>query len=160
MRTSPHPPRHLKGAGIVALLIAIGDLATKWLAEQHLDESVSLLAGLRLELGHNSGIAFGALTDLPPAILISGVSMLIAGLLLAVWRGWLPVPWPAIGLLAGGAVANLVDRLGDGQVTDFIDPPRWPAFNLADIAITVAVGVMLWYGARAEAGARPQAGAR
>lgn len=160
MRTSSCHTRHLTAAGIVALLVAAADLATKWLAEQQLDEPVSLLVGLRLELGHNSGIAFGALTDLPPAILISGVAMLIAALLLAVWRRWLVVPWPAIGLLAGGAVANLLDRLGDGRVTDFIDPPRWPAFNLADIAITLAVGVMLWQGARAETGARPQAEAR
>ena len=42
-----------------------------------------------------------------------------------------------VGLLAGGALGNLADRVRDGAVTDFIDPPLWPAFNLADVAITL-----------------------
>jgi signal peptidase II len=160
LRTSSRHARRLRAAGILAVVVAAADLVTKWLAEQRLDEPVSLVAGLRLELGHNSGIAFGALTDLPAGVLIAGVSLVIGGLLVTVWRDWLPVPWPAVGLLVGGAVGNLLDRLGDGRVTDFIDPPRWPAFNVADIAITVAVGVLLWRGASAEAEPRSKAEAR
>jgi signal peptidase II len=124
--------------------VAIADLATKWLAERRLDEPVSLLAGVRLELGHNSGIAFGALNDVPSWMLIVGVTAMIGALLVAVGRGLLSLPWPAVGLLIGGALANLADRVGDGRVTDFIDPPRWPAFNLADVAITCAVLLILW----------------
>ena len=47
--------------------------------------------------------------------------------------------WVAIGLLAGGAVGNLADRVRAGAVTDFIDLPPWPPFNLADVAITAGV---------------------
>lgn len=46
--------------------------------------------------------------------------------------------------LLGGAVDNLVDRLGDGRVPDFVDPPRRPAFDLADVAITPGVVLSLW----------------
>lgn len=132
----------------LALAVAVADLATKWVAERRLDEPVSLLAGVSLELGHNSGVAFGALNDVPSWTLVIGVGVLIAGLLVALRRGLLPLPWSAVGLLLGGAVANLVDRVGDGRVTDFIDPPRWPAFNLADIAITLGVLLALWHSGR------------
>ena len=134
----------LRRPAALALAVVAADLATKWLADRRLDEPVSLLAGLRLELGHNSGVAFGALNDVPSWVLIVGVTALIAGLLVALRRGVVPLPWPAVGLLLGGALANLIDRVGDGRVTDFIDPPRWPAFNLADVAITVAVLLALW----------------
>ena len=140
----------LRRAAALALVVAAADLGTKWLAERRLDEPVSLLGGLRLDLGHNSGIAFGALNDLPSWVLVVGVAGLIGGLLFALLRGLLPLVWPAGGLLLGGALANLVDRLGDGRVTDFIDPPRWPAFNLADVAITCAVLLILWDSMRQE----------
>jgi signal peptidase II len=45
--------------------------------------------------------------------------------------------WLAVGLLAGGALGNLADRVRADAVTDYLDPPLWPAFNLADVAITV-----------------------
>ena len=146
------PPRtaaiDLRRSAALALAVAVADLATKWLAERRLDESISLLAGIRFELGHNSGVAFGALNDVPSWVLIVSVTALIAGLLVALRRGVLRLPWPAVALLLGGAVGNLVDRVGDGRVIDFIDPPRWPAFNLADVAITVGVLLALWHSMR------------
>ncbi len=56
-------------------------------------------------------------------------------------RPWL---WLPTGLLLGGAVGNLIDRLRDGAVTDFVKVPLWPAFNVADMAITVGVLALLW----------------
>jgi signal peptidase II len=47
--------------------------------------------------------------------------------------------WLPTGLLLGGALGNVIDRVRDGAVTDFIKLPHWPAFNVADIAITVGV---------------------
>jgi signal peptidase II len=47
--------------------------------------------------------------------------------------------WVAIGLLAGGALGNLSDRVRDGAVTDYVDFLSWPSFNLADVAITAGV---------------------
>lgn len=140
----------LQWASLLALAVAGLDLATKRWAESSLEEPIRIVAGLRLELGHNSGIAFGALTDLPTGWLIAAVTALVVALTVAVVRGALPIPWPAAGLLLGGAVGNLIDRVGDGVVTDFIDPARWPAFNLADVAITFAVVLMLWRSIRDE----------
>lgn len=142
---------------LVAVAVAVVDLATKWWAERHLDEPISLIAGVSLELGHNSGVAFGALTDLPVGVMVGVVTCLVAAFFVAVVRHALPIRWPAAGLLLGGALANLIDRIGDGVVTDFIDPPRWPAFNLADVAITCAVVLMLWSSFRDDPRARPPA---
>ena len=52
--------------------------------------------------------------------------------------------WIAVGLLAGGALGNLADRVRAGAVTDFIDLPLWPPFNLADMAITAGVALLAW----------------
>ncbi len=55
------------------------------------------------------------------------------------------VPWAiALGLLLGGALGNLIDRLAAGAVTDFLKLPKWPAFNVADIAITFGVLALLY----------------
>jgi signal peptidase II len=55
-----------------------------------------------------------------------------------------PLAWLPTGLLLGGAVGNIFDRIRDGAVTDFIKFPWWPAFNVADIAITFGVLSLLY----------------
>jgi signal peptidase II len=52
--------------------------------------------------------------------------------------------WLPTGLLLGGSVGNIIDRVRDGAVTDFVKLPAWPAFNVADMAITFGVLVLLW----------------
>jgi signal peptidase II len=52
--------------------------------------------------------------------------------------------WLAAGLVAGGAIGNLIDRIRAGQVTDYIEVGSWPPFNVADVAITVGVVVFAW----------------
>jgi signal peptidase II len=54
-----------------------------------------------------------------------------------------PGLWVGIGLLAGGAIGNLADRLREDSVIDFLDPPAWPAFNLADVAIVIGILVIV-----------------
>jgi len=54
-----------------------------------------------------------------------------------------PWSWLAIGLLAGGAIGNLVDRVFRDAVVDFIDFPAWPSFNVADIAITLGAAILV-----------------
>ena len=56
-------------------------------------------------------------------------------------RRWI---WLACGLIVGGALGNLLDRIRAGSVTDFIQLPHWPAFNVSDIAITFGVLTLLW----------------
>jgi signal peptidase II len=50
-----------------------------------------------------------------------------------------PLMWLPVGLLLGGALGNIIDRVREGAVVDFLKIPMWPAFNLADVAITVGV---------------------
>ena len=99
-----------------------------------------MLGPLGLTLAHNSGVAFG----------LAGGGGVAAGRAHrwspSAFVGFLfarnptrPGMWVAVGLLAGGALGNLADRVRAGAVTDFIDLPPWPAFNLADVAITAGV---------------------
>jgi signal peptidase II len=105
-------------------------------------ERVDLALGFELARVSNSGIAFGFLDEGGALVLV------VTFAALALILGWFafdttrPGLWLGVGLLTGGALGNLVDRIREGAVTDFIDPPLWPAFNLADISITVGVVVI------------------
>lgn len=127
-----------------ALIVAVLDLVSKLLAERDLASGVELVGGARLVLSHNTGVAFGGLAGAPPAAVLALVLACIAGLIVAMSRGLLGGGPLALGLILGGAVANLADRLEGGGVTDFIDLGAWPSFNLADAALSVGIAVMLW----------------
>ena len=107
--------------------------------------------GVRLTLGYNSGVAFGMFTNGGLWLALASGAVLVG---VVVWLlhtvragGASPaLAWPA-GLLLGGGGANLLDRLDDGRVTDFIDVGlgslRWPTFNLADACIVAALPALL-----------------
>ena len=142
---------------VLALVLAIVlDVTTKAWAECVLLRYVPIeVIGdwFRFTLTYNEGVAFGLLaTDGPGVIILSS----LATLLIAFWvvrvlrmeAGHHPAPW-ALGLLLGGGLANVIDRIGDGRVTDFLDfgfgAHRWPTFNLADVFIlTGAALIMTW----------------
>ena len=107
-------------------------------------ESVNVFAGLDLTNTRNTGVAFGALegSGTIVGVLISlALALLIGYFAMNAGRRrlWLPV-----GMLLGGALGNLVDRVREGAVVDFIDPVAWPAFNLADSAIVIGVFGLLY----------------
>ena len=147
-----------------ALLVAVIALAldqlTKALVRGGLEpgERIDLIAGVDLVRVSNRGIAFGLLDDAGSLVLVLAAvafaSLLAVFLTASDRRGlWLP-----IGLLAGGAVGNLIDRIHQGAVTDFIDIGPWPAFNLADVEITVGVVILVWiyaFGETAEPDPKP-----
>lgn len=92
----------------------------------------------------NRGVAFSALED-QTAIVIAVISVALLALVAYVWHNAArPGIWVPAGLLLGGALGNVVDRIRDGEVTDFIKLPGWPAFNGADIAITFGVLALLY----------------
>lgn len=144
-------PLLLWATGVVAL-----DQLTKWLvmADFYLHESREVIPGFfHLTYITNTGAAFGLLagekTMLRQAFFI-GVAMLALAVIILTYRhvsaqGRLFVH--AIGLIAGGAVGNLIDRLRFGAVVDFLDffvkGYHWPAFNVADAAITIGVGLFI-----------------
>lgn len=133
---------------VVAAAALAVDVGTKVLAESDVVLPVALPLGIDLELSHNRGIAFGSLTDLPPGVLYVGISFLVVVLAVAVLRGWPKESPVAGGLLLGGAVGNLGNRLLEGHVTDFVAVPHFAVFNLADVAITSGILVLLLTGLR------------
>lgn len=130
------------------------DQATKELVLRELGQrTVYLIDGfLTLRVTLNPGGAFGLLPGLPGFFLIATVVVVAAILLWA--RGLEDGRWAIpLGLILGGGVGNLCDRLFrgfDGRVVDFVDLSVWPVFNLADAAITVGVVLVLIFGARRE----------
>ncbi len=136
--------------GAVAGAVLISDQITKAWALTALDDgsTVPLVGSLRLRLVFNRGTAFGLGSRFAPLIALLGVVVVV---LLARTGGALRRPWARIGLglVLGGAVGNLADRvlrsgggvLG-GAVVDFVDLQWWPVFNLADAAITVGAIVV------------------
>jgi signal peptidase II len=129
----------------VAVVVGLDQL-TKQVAIASVErgESVNVFLGLDISNTRNSGVAFGALQGSGSVI---GVLIAVALLALlgyfAVHAGnaWL---WLPAALLLGGALGNLLDRLREGAVIDFIDPIGWPAFNLADACIVVGVLGLLY----------------
>jgi signal peptidase II len=121
------------------------DQASKALVRLALPEggrSVRLLGDfLALRQCRNPGISFGLFRGGNPAVLILVAALPVAALTaLALWgRGMGRAGMLGMGLICGGAVGNIIDRLVFGQVIDFIEPSFWPAFNLADAAVVVGV---------------------
>jgi len=92
----------------------------------------------------NTGVAFGLFSK--GGVPVLAVTLLALGLLLGYFllrpqRPWL---WLPTGMLIGGALGNLIDRVATGSVIDFIKLPHWPAFNVADMSITFGVLALLW----------------
>jgi signal peptidase II len=133
----------------LALLTAAAVVAfeqwTKWLAFSQLTpgESKSVFPGVSLGLTRNEGIAFGFFAGKQWLVF----SLMAVALAVLIWfslrhRGR-PGLWLATGLLLGGAIGNAIDRIWLGYVRDFIELPRFPSFNFADVAITFGVIILV-----------------
>ena len=130
---------------IVCGAVVLIDQASKAIVVSSLavGQSETLVLGFKLANTPNPGLAFGIGSGhgLVLAVTVAALALVL------VWFALDPVRpglWLAVGLLAGGALGNLADRVRADAVTDFIDPPLWPTFNLADVAITLgAVALVL-----------------
>jgi signal peptidase II len=128
-------------AGALCGLVVALDQAAKAAIEAHLvpGEDVSVLGPVGLTLSHNSGVAFGLASG-------GGTRLVVLTVLALALVGYIfarnptrPGIWVPAGLLAGGALGNLADRVRADAVTDYIQIGSWPAFNLADVAVTAGV---------------------
>jgi signal peptidase II len=102
------------------------------------------LPGIQLVHVRNTGVAFGFLSGGGALVLVftlAALAVLLTYFIRHPTRPWL---WIPTGLLVGGALGNLLDRILNGAVTDFIKLPHWPAFNVADMSITFGVLALLW----------------
>jgi len=139
---------------LMSVLIIVLDLWTKGLATDSLTlyRPVELTSWLNMTLAHNYGAAFSFLSDAGgwQRWLFTGLASVVT-LVLIIWLFRLParekLTAAALGLIIGGAVGNLIDRIMHGYVVDFIDVYyrgwHWPAFNVADSAITCGVILLL-----------------
>jgi len=133
-------------AGVAAATLA-ADQATKLAALRSLaDHQPLAVAGawLRLTLAHNQGAAFGVLPQAAVYLTVASAVIAIAILFYArVAVAHSTLLTAAVAMLLGGAVGNLADRLRLGYVVDFIDLRVWPVFNLADVAVTLGVALVV-----------------
>ena len=139
---------------LLAAVVGLLDQATKAMALEQLPPGVpvDLAPWLSLTLVMNPGLAFGVLAGVPTSWrwAVAGLSLVSLIVLARVALRVLPAHgWPgtlAVGLIFGGAVGNLIDRVRWGAVVDFVDVHwrgyHWPAFNVADSAITVGVALL------------------
>lgn len=146
-------------ASLAALAVLGADQATKGLVLAHLSpgESAPLLGRyVSLTLVENPGAAFGLLGGDTAALvafaaLVAGIAWWLSGRTTSRAAAW------ALGLLLGGALGNLADRVLRHAVVDFVNVHVWPVFNLADSAITVGAVWLLWQLVRAPVAAAPTA---
>jgi signal peptidase II len=107
-------------------------------------DQVNVFLGLDLTNTRNTGVAFGALEGGGVVVgILIGLSLALLVGYFALHRG-MPWLWLPVGMLVGGALGNLADRVREGAVIDFIDPVAWPAFNLADTCIVLGVLALLY----------------
>jgi signal peptidase II len=131
---------------LVLVCVVATDQLVKALVTASLErgEQREIVGGIKLVNTRNTGVAFGQLQGggIIVAVLIGvAVVALLAYVARNAQRRWL---WLPAGLLLGGAAGNVIDRVREGAVVDFLKLPHWPAFNVADAAITVGVLVLLF----------------
>jgi signal peptidase II len=140
---------------LLSLVVLVLDQWTKWLVEVHLPEHViqPVVPGF-LNLTHvrNRGVAFGMFADggdHTPLVLtlLALFALTLVGVYFVRAALHERMLLTSLALILGGAVGNLIDRIAAGEVTDFVDAyigmHHWPAFNVADSAITVGIVLML-----------------
>lgn len=134
----------LRAAVVLAVVVVIDQL-TKHAVESSIvqGEERRLLPGVQLVDTRNHGIAFGFLPGSHIGVTIA-IGLALIGLLVYFARhSSAPLIWLPTGMLLGGAVGNVADRLRAGSVTDFVKLPLgWPPFNLADLSITLGVLIL------------------
>ncbi|WP_020389660.1 signal peptidase II [Kribbella catacumbae] len=146
------------------LLTAAGfagvDLAAKALAETRLGDASVDLGVLQLRLLFNDGVAFGLGDALPSWVVVAFTAAVTVAMIVYGWRhapgaGW--VQRLAGGAVIGGAAANVIDRLPDGVVTDYLHTGWWPTFNLADTFPVVGLLIFTLTTFRDQRPAKPSA---
>jgi signal peptidase II len=133
-------------AALVAAIVLILDQVTKHTIAAGIaaGEEKKFLPGVNLVHVRNTGVAFSIFSNGGTLVLVFtlvALALLVGYFVRHPDRPWL---WVPTGMLVGGAIGNLIDRIAKGAVTDFIKLPHWPAFNVADMSITFGVLVLLW----------------
>jgi signal peptidase II len=128
-------------AGAVVAAVLVVDQFTKLLVREgiHRGDEDPILPGLKLVHVKNEGVAFGISAGGKTLVVVLIAAALVGLVAYFARHATKPYLWLPTGLLVGGAIGNILDRVRDGAVTDFLKLPAWPAFNVADVAITFGV---------------------
>ena len=140
--------RQWLGFGLVVFCALAADQLTKWLVTSRLalGSSVSVAGALEISHVQNSGIAFGFFSQATLLVIILTSAVVLWMVFFFAHSGARhPLLPAALGLVVGGSVSNLFDRVVHGYVTDFVDFGFWPSFNLADTFIVLGVAVLIFF---------------
>lgn len=137
------------GFSVAAIVITVDQITKNW-AVNALDSGrrIHIIWTLQFNLTYNSGMAFSKGSGLGPAIGALAI-IVVVGLVVSLRRVKGTVTVVATGLIIGGAIGNIIDRLvrGDawfhGSVVDFIDFQWWPVFNVADMSVMIGAALMI-----------------
>lgn len=144
---------------VVALVVIGLDQFVKWVIRESvgLGDRHSVVWPLEIVHFTNSGAAFGMLQGAGPLLVLTSV-VGMAAITIYLFNPEFAHPLMRLGLalMLGGAVGNLIDRVKDGEVVDFIKVPNFPAFNVADSAITIGVLLLAWTMLREPASPKPE----
>jgi len=144
---------------LVALVVIGLDQFVKWVIRESVGLGDRHPVVWPLEIVHftNSGAAFGMLQGAGPLLVLTSV-VGMAAITIYLFNPEFAHPLMRLGLalMLGGAVGNLIDRVKDGEVVDFIKVPNFPAFNVADSAITIGVLLLAWTMLREPASPKPE----
>ena len=134
-----------RAALVMAAVIAL-DQATKALVRSGvaIGDRDGVFPGVEIVHVRNEGVAFSRFSGGGTVVAVIVGAALVAMVAYFVTHLDKPLVWLPTGMLLGGALGNVIDRIRDGAVTDFIKLPGWPAFNVADISITCGVLVLLY----------------
>ena len=132
------------------LLSFLLDQATKWWILNYVmdpPQGIPITGFFNLVLGRNTGVSFGLFGEARPGVLVAFAIAVVVFLIVWMSRAENRLTASALGLIAGGAVGNVLDRLRHGGGTDFLDfylgQWHWPSFNMADVGIVCGVGLLL-----------------
>ncbi|HEY2716041.1 MAG TPA: signal peptidase II [Solirubrobacterales bacterium] len=134
----------LLAGALCALVIALDQVSKAIVrAQVVIGEQIDVFGPLGLTQTHNTGVSWGLASGTGAPLVIITVAALGVIVYLFARDPARPGMWVACGLVAGGAVGNLIDRVAAGHVTDFIELPPWPPFNVADVCITFGVAILV-----------------
>ena len=133
---------------VLPLAVVILDQYSKYIVVENmaLGESIPIIEEVfHLTYILNPGAAFGMFAH--NRLFFIAIAVVVIGIIIWARREILASPWEVkagCGLFLGGAIGNLIDRARQGMVIDFFDFRIWPVFNIADIAICIGVGLIIW----------------
>ena len=150
---APSPRGVWLRTGLVLAFVVAADQLVKALVTSGLDrgEERGLVAGIKLVNTRNTGVAFGQLQGAGLIVSLLIAAAVVALLVTVARNATRPLLWLPAGLLLGGALGNVMDRIREGAVVDFLKLPHWPAFNVADSAITIGLFALVYVLDRREA---------